>query len=51
MASTDFLAALLLLAQPAAAPVANNYRIDEAMARPADARLVWSDELEGARST
>jgi beta-glucanase (GH16 family) len=45
MTAAAFLAALLL-AQPAA-PVANNYRIDEAMARPADARLVWSDEFDG----
>jgi len=41
------LALLLVVAQPAAAPVANNYRIDEAMVRPADARLVWSDEFDG----
>jgi beta-glucanase (GH16 family) len=40
------LAALLVLSQ--AAPVANNYRIDEPMARPAEARLVWADEFDGA---
>ena len=46
-------AALLLLPLLCAAgiasaqPVANNYRIDEAMARPAEARLVWSDEFDG----
>jgi beta-glucanase (GH16 family) len=26
---------------------ANNYTVDEPMARPAEARLVWSDEFEG----
>ena len=40
-----FLAALLLA--QAAPPVATNYRIDEPMALPADARLVWSDEFDG----
>ena len=48
MASAGLLATLLFFAQPAAAPVANNYRIDEAMARPAGARLVWSDEFDGS---
>jgi len=41
------LAALPLLA--AAAPVADNYRVDAPMARPADVRLVWSDEFDGDR--
>ena len=41
------LAALPLLA--GAAPVADNYRVDAPMARPADARLVWSDEFDGDR--
>jgi beta-glucanase (GH16 family) len=45
MASTGLLLALLLA--QAAAPVANDYRIDEPMARPAGARLVWSDEFDG----
>ena len=47
MTAVAFLAALLLA--QAAPPVANNYRIDEPMARPADARLVWSDEFDGNR--
>src|SRR5437868_3056564 len=45
MAPVGLLFALLLV--QAAAPVANNYRVDEAMARPANARLVWSDEFDG----
>jgi beta-glucanase (GH16 family) len=45
MASTGLLLALLLA--QAVAPVANNYAIDEPMARPAEARLVWSDEFDG----
>ena len=41
-----------LLALPlliAAAPVANNYQVDEPLVRPADARLVWSDEFDGRK--
>jgi beta-glucanase (GH16 family) len=45
MTSVGLLFALLLV--QAAAPVSNNYRVDEAMARPANARLVWSDEFDG----
>ena len=44
--------AAALLALPllvAAAPVANNYQVDEPLARPAEGRLVWSDEFDGAR--
>jgi beta-glucanase (GH16 family) len=43
------LVALASLATLGAAPVATNYRIDEPMARPADARLAWSDEFDGTR--
>jgi beta-glucanase (GH16 family) len=43
------LLALASTATLAAAPVANNYRIDEPMARPADSRLVWTDEFDGKR--
>ena len=41
--------ALAAFATMGAAPVANNYKVDEPMARPADARLVWSDEFDGVR--
>lgn len=47
MTSFASLALLLAAAQPAAAPVPGNYRIDEAIVRPADAQLVWSDEFDG----
>jgi beta-glucanase (GH16 family) len=32
-----------------AAPVANNYQVDEPIARAAESRLVWSDEFDGAK--
>jgi beta-glucanase (GH16 family) len=46
-----FVIALAALALPVAAQAqsltANNYAVDEPMARPADAKLVWSDEFDG----
>ena len=43
---------LTLLALPAVADAqsltATNYTVDEAMPRPADARLIWADEFDGA---
>ena len=44
------LAALLALPlMIAAAPVANNYQVDEPLARPTEGRLVWSDEFDGRK--
>jgi hypothetical protein len=44
----SFLAATALVAQPAP-PAVNKYAIDEPMARPPRARLVWRDEFGGNR--
>ena len=42
-----FAALTLPVAASAQSLTATNYTVDEPMARPADAKLVWADEFEG----